>query len=597
MGALTPLRSTLNEAVPGLGLGSILLGDFERFVKGFVFEIIDTRTQEAIVTKSLVLNPRSYILTEPFSVNLTPAEDNSVVAEENGIIIREIQIEGTTGLKHRKEEAFGRGGSVGTEASGIDHFKDLRALFRRYSDLKKNPAESPHIVMVFHNVKEDDHFVVAPRSFVTPRHAKKNRIHFEYSISLAAIQELPIPVKSADFDPFGIFSAVSKITKTINMLRTYLAETINEIETLRRRLRNPLLIIDDLALGLNELSALTEAIIGTYLLGREGLLQLTDLAEDKKDLLSLDIDELPDAFLLAAAQRFGKIEGLLPAAGEDPAVFPVTLGQISQAYSGARDYTEDDLEKNLAGATLGTRTRITLGDEADQGVSFGTFNSTSRYIVQATDTIDSIVARFNTPREIIVEANSLVFPYITRGGAPGTLQPGDTIIVPLRGGGASKPGVGESSGGGGGGDEGSYATPDELLYGIDIGLDMDLLNQGIFDIKIDEIHGSMDAELVSGVDNVVQGVGITINTERNSTNLLPGFGIKRVAGTRGTVDTMLMASLYLREAIVSDSRIEGIESINIVKTGDVLTQEITPNLKNRKAGDTLSIHYGKFTAG
>ena len=138
-----------------------------------------------------------------------------------------------------------------------------------------------------------------------------------------------------------------------------------------------------------------------------------------------------------------------------------------------------------------------------------------------------------------------------------------------------------------------YLTPDDITYGVDIALDPRLAELGIFDILVDDVHGSEDVQLVRGQPNAVQGVQILIGTERGSTDFIPDLGIQRIPGIKGTVRNMLLASMYLREAILSDPRIVGIDSYRIVLEGDVLTQEITTQLIDSRDGVTIVVPFGK----
>ena len=55
--------------------------------------------------------------------------------------------------------------------------------------------------------------------------------------------------------------------------------------------------------------------------------------------------------------------------------------------------------------------------------------------------------------------------------------------------------------------------------------------------------------------------------------------------------------LDLREAILADPRIEGIQDTTVVLEDDVLTQEITPRLRGTAEGVTLVVPFGTATGG
>jgi hypothetical protein len=601
VGLLSPLRQSLNALVPGLPLADLLLGEVRKFDHGFVFEIVDlAKNGKPIRTKSLVLNPQRYNLSEPFTSTLTPSEDNTVVAEENGVIIREITIEGTTGLQKRKESALGRGGAIGTEASGVDHFRDLRDLFREYGRLKVDPERGPNIRMLFHNVLEDDHYVVVPRAFETPRDAATNRVHFTYRITLAAIQTIPAPKPPGN--PFGFLGefgdTLQAISEGVNDSRAFFVDSINEIEALRRRVQ----LVGDIVAGdftaaqaldrifeshaecINAAHDLVDGSTTSILLQKELWKASLDLEEDFRENILNNIFTAPSDDDLIAARTlrdtarsmtnilFRGNSFFLPPPGED----------AGKPYAGERNFTDQDLTDRTAGATQGSRVRAALGSERRAGLNLGSYSGSERHTIVATDTLDNLALGFRVPREAIIDINNLKFPYIAAGGGPGVRSPGDSIVIPVR-----TPTTNRTPG-----PSNPFLTPEEVLYGSDLALDRELAAQGIFDIVVDTAHGSDDADLVRGVANVIQGVLILINTERGTTDFLADLGIRQLVGGKATLDRLLDASVALREAILGDDRISGIDSIALVLDGDVLSQEVTAILARRRDDAILQIPLG-----
>lgn len=586
-GAFGPLRTTLN-GIPGLPLGDILLGRAHQFKRGFVFEIIDQRQpNDSIAVKSLVLNPRVYQLSEPFAVTLTPTEDDTVVAEENGIIIREIVLEGTTGLQKRKEDALGRGGQVGTEASGIDHFRELRALFRKYGALKQDPQKSPHIIMVFHDVRLDEHWVVVPRSFETPRDAATSRIHFTYRIALAAISVFP-PPRLAGAGPFGLGDTIAKLNKIVHDSRTFLVETINNIDVISERVRDPSVMLEQAARSVNSVAQLVDGTATLIELGIAFHQSANDLFQSVREDIINGIDTEPAQKHLDAARTIARMEASLTLALTEPQAFAPPLAQDQVVpFAGERNLTPGDIANKTAGATVGTRTRLALGSEGEAGLDLGAFAGSRRDEVRAGDTIDVLANRTGIPREAIIVLNNLRFPYVANARLPGVLKPGDSVLIPVRAS-ATVEGTAPS---------GAYLSPEDVVYGVDIALDPALAAEGVLDIAVDEIHGSLDCQLSRGLANVVQGIRIVTNTERGTTTFLPDIGIRRTPGAKGSLDNMLLASVTLREAIMSDSRIDGIDSMRIVLDGDVLTQEVTAVVRDAREGVTLVVPFGTVATG
>jgi hypothetical protein len=124
------------------------------FRQGFVFELLDlTRPLIPLEVHVMVLNPVKYTLSEPFQLTLTPGEDDTVVAEENGIIVREVMLEGTYGIQDKRAQGFIGAQGGGQALSGNAHFNALRNMFRRYSAIKKDPRRAANVVMIFHALR------------------------------------------------------------------------------------------------------------------------------------------------------------------------------------------------------------------------------------------------------------------------------------------------------------------------------------------------------------------------------------------------------------------------------------------------------------
>jgi hypothetical protein len=203
--------------------------------------------------------------------------------------------------------------------------------------------------------------------------------------------------------------------------------------------------------------------------------------------------------------------------------------------------------------------------------------------VSRTDTVDSIAAAAGTTPETIIVINDLRAPYISSGGGPGVVRPGDTILVPVRA------GAGTSTEPGG-----EYLSPEDALYGVDFKFDDTVLaKEGRFDLSV--ANSLFDAELSSGVQNVVQGTQITVLTEIGTTVFVPSVGLRRNVGTKGTIQHTLLASIRLREGILVDPRISGIQSLRVVLDGDVLRQEITPIIGTARRGVRLVLPFGHVT--
>ena len=208
--------------------------------------------------------------------------------------------------------------------------------------------------------------------------------------------------------------------------------------------------------------------------------------------------------------------------------------------------------------------------------------------VTVTTTLDTLANTFNVSRELIVVVNGLKPPYFTRGGGLGTLKPGDYVLVPAA----------QASGRGSGASPVlTYQDSAQALYGMDFALDAALLRDGILDFKIDATHDNDDAEYATGIPNVLGGLEIITHTEQGETQYVPSVGLNLPVGGKGTLHNVLIAATSMRSSILSDDRIEGIVSSRLVLDGDVLTQEITPQIRGTGEGLTVVLPLGRASGG
>ncbi len=588
----------------GFGIVDAAIGGIEDFLGlsqgfkvAFAFELIDAKKNETIKAHVFVINPDVYNLSEPFAVTLTPTEDDSVVAEENGIIVRDLVLEGTFGLKEREAtEFFGVGGFVAKpkdnrllpifsppNPDGTAHFLGLRKLFREYSKLKKDPTQAPFIQMVFHDLKRDDHFLVIPGEFSTPRNARTNRVHFRYRITMQAIEGPDFARKTIKEEKNPIGDAISSIGQGIQDMRSAFADLTALNAKIKRKIQN----FDAIML---QLSGIITAV-GNFVRSSKELFivvpqaTLANVAEafeqSANELASFDeIDpqlEEGQRHLIRAMDAINRI-------GTHPEKFgPSSNSGTAKSFAGGTAFSARDFEFLEAGATVGSRVRNTLGaSSTEAGLDLGTYRGIRLHEVRRSDSIISLSVEFRVPQELIISINDLRPPYITEGGGPGILKPGDQMLIPQSQGVTGDELSPQTS-------EDGYVTPEDAMYGVDFAIDLDELNgNGRLELREDLAHGGFDAELVRGLPNVVQGIHIALNQEIGTSSNVPDVGIRRTVGEKGTFQHLFLTTINTRESILQDTRIDEILSASIVLDGDVLSQEITPSVVGNQSVTIVS---------
>lgn len=559
------------------------------FANGFVFELLDIRESQPLQVHALVLNPQRYELTEPHSSTLTPTEDNTVVDESVGIIQRTVMIEGTFGVRKRAARAFEGAQGGGRELTGAEHFKGLRNMFRRYSLLKQSADAAAYIRLILHVLRDDDHLILAQPVFTTPRDVKSTRMHYQYRITAQAIGDAAeisrLRRRAARSGSDMLTEGMRGLSNAFHDARASFAEVNKFIGLIRGKIGNINAVMVNVGQFIN---AVGNAIgnVGALIqypiqLAATVVVQVADAADFLAESV-VDAALGPEA---EAARSLRRIEEAIDRIVAFPERFEaLSPAQTLGAYRGENTLTERDMADGTAGATDGSRTRVAYGSEGSAGFDTSDYRGSVSLRLTRGDTLEGLASRYGVPMELIILINDLSAPYFHPGGGPGLLSPGDEILIPTR----------ELSGATGLHSTSSYFSIGDALYGVDLAIDMDRLRtEGVLDLRDPVSERAGDADLVHGLANVVQGAAITIYTERGSTAFLPQVGVNRNIGRKGTIEHVMLTSLNLREAILADSRIEGIAESAVVLDGDVLTQEITPIVTGRRRGTTLVLPFGR----
>lgn len=567
------------------------------FRQGYVFEMIElSEPQRSIETFVFPIAPRVYRLSEPNAATLTPSQGNSVVTEEFGAIIREIEIEGTFGLTAKRASGYEGAQGSGNPISGNEHFRLFRNFFRRYFDLKQDPVQGPRTQMRFHSMREDDHWIVVPRVFDTPRDAKTTRVHYDYRVTLAAIGVVDdvLAPRTVSNDTNAFTNALRDISEGLNDARGFFSDAnaflVNDVQ--RGVFGNLQAVLLNAGSVINAVSNFLRTGAGfiniPFQFAANVCAQIEQLADDLEQTALSPLDEIANA-----ARNMRKMEASFNRILAWPDRFEQNWNNrvraIENAFAGERRISQRDLLDGTAGATSGTRTRVAYGSEGRAGLDLGGYTSVISVRVDRTDTLAGLASRYDVPPILIIVINDLAPPYFTEAGGAGTLGPGDEVLIPVADAGDRDTGAVVGSG---------YLPADVILYGRDLAIDMEHYERtGKFDLKVADSHGSLDAELVEGVPNVVQGTLITVETERGTTIYLPDIGIRRSVGKKGTLNQVVLAALNFREAILADPRIEAIDASEIVLDGDVLSQNMTARLVSRRNAVSLVRPIGRAAGG
>lgn len=562
----------------------------------------------------LVLNPESYSMSEPFTLEQAYTQGAGLHVEENGIIGRTITIQGSTGWKPRKlaqqplqlaaQHSAPRSFSrtlpelVFDQISGHRHFMYLQdAVFRVYADFKRDPSTAADTRLIFHNPMDSEHWLVAPRDFRLTRQAS-SPFTYRYNIELL------------------VLDTAESVSLQISEDKSILAEMKDGLASIQGAI--------DLATGaLRDLSALAGEIKGVvkdFVKTIDGITTLINAAQDfVKGVTSLiqapfalvtsqadaieaglafygqilesgaQITQIPDTTLQSIRQLGDALNqfGLHPESFETPAQAQLRAIKDSQQISTASNSAALDAAaaaappQTLAAVdTLGTA--YLPGDasraraQVQSGTEVRTYTGTQQYVVAKGDTLANLAARFLGDARLwqyLAITNGLKPPFVdaqASAGLSGAVGLGASILIP------------------------NFAQPPERqpllpVLGVPpdadadvhlLGADLALAPVGLgspgntgssqlrLDFIIDRERGSTDVKRVQGKDNLCQAMTTRLITEQGEDILYQQVGVRRIVALNVATVDLETARYRIQEALLADPRIAAVRSIDFTVVGD-----------------------------
>jgi hypothetical protein len=587
-----------------------ITGD-DRFFRQFLymFELVQGGWRQTAARSSffpLMLAPQQYSISEPFTVALTPTLGGGLFVEETGVLARTIRISGTTGFRPRKLQVSPgvhahlaarnypvRNVTQGvTSPLGLSGQRQLQLLqdtiFRRYSDAKLNPETAERTQLHWHNAKDQQSWLVIPRSFAVSRTAARSTEYF-YSIELLAVDraEWYLETEAAHergiFDPRTVVSKAKSLRSKINAVRGAIAEIRGAINAVTDAVRNTINTVKSLGTIIDEALSVVSAV-ESFIEGVTDFIQMpfqmvsqlvsaldqiTDALENAVIFLSAGI---PAAVIQSMVDIRRGVEGLSLFGEDFQRSLNSKLDQVSanartlvtaeQAAAVPPPQTFTQVEAQGTGPGPGSA----LADQARGRTSVPPPPTTTRqYNIGQGDTIFTVAQRLlgdSSRYREIAALNGLRPPYISVAGVPGTLRPGEKISIPVDDAGSSAVGtlpiiVGAT-----------VDSPEhDRLFGRDFRLDQVEVDSAAaardptFDLVL--TGDQQDFKLVSGLDNLKQGMRTRLTTERDTSALFPTLGyLPTVGGPRGLVSDEIMR-LRLAEAVRADLRIAEVLGVEL----------------------------------
>lgn len=514
--------------------------NFNRNLK-YRFEIIEnkngniTRTNDLFV---LQLNPQEIEQDEPFAIQVTPTQDG-IVVEHQGSVLKQLNISGTTGIKPGANSGGVRQNGkfrTGIGETGYEQFHKFRNYIRRYAELKKDPNNQSK-QLVFQNLKDNEFFIVEPRSFKMKR-SKSARFSYDYNIMMDVIGRLDGIVTTQDLIFLGDLQKISQdATDKINDAEGIISGSVEIVSTVTDNVTN---------LILNPLRALNQALIQL----RGGKTRILEIPKRELIQLKNNLKQVRTSVATgvgidnSAYNTLQGVQNTVKVIRTEPTINDYRLiNSFTNAIRGINLLLSND--GTFGKTDLLEMSQIVVEQFGNAVIIENTRATRNRKVLQGDD-IQRIASRelgnANRFRELII-LNQLKFPFISDVKENGVLVPGDDILIPI------------------------YDTDFEnsLVYENDLGefegtmtfaerqLGIDLYLNNRNDLSFTNRD---DLKLISSHENAAQAAKIKLGIEKGSLKYHPELGIMGNVGEKMTDEMTSAIAESMRSSILSDPRFD-----------------------------------------
>lgn len=547
--------------------------------------------QAASRVLGLPVNPQGVSYRPLAAVEVTPTA-GGVSVEESGFILTGIEVRGTFGLKARRGWGAGTLTAPGdfVFGDGLRLHEELVAFFELYDRIKRDPNANYQFMLAWHDFVSGRHYVVVPEGegLVVDANAQEHRIHRPYAFRLKAVADYQSTRRNFFDDGIvaDLRTGIGRAVEAVNMLTGYVEDARAFVTLLEAEITTPMraafTAVENLVFTATDLAAGAASLIsapfrfafevidaverwGGAIEARFGAggWNAFDATLDRllgvRELQQRTLDEVQ--VLAAQPDLWG--EATKPG-DEDFDANPDARVGADEAASG-----QPGLGRR---ASPGSATRRTTAQARDgRRPRTPDYRGQRRYAVREGDTLVAIAAReLGSPDRwrAILEANpDLRAPYISGTGLPGTVAPGQVLMLPANDTEAL-----------GGGTRGARlgAEPDEAILGRDFELDED----GEW-IPI-EPGPATAVRRIGGVANWVQAVGrIKLRTRIGQNLLYPHLGLATPIGEVNGIAQVDAVALSARTVVAQDPRTADISELTVEDGGDRIDLVISARAKQQ----------------
>ena len=539
--------------------------------KGYSFRVV---TAENIKTDAggfkefpLQINPQELQQDEVFAIKVTPTL-RGVLVEHQGVLIKDIVINGTTGISPKRREG-GADSNTGkpilaTGHSGFEEFQELRSYFRAYAEAKRVDYKGT-LRMLFINRKDGEAIFVEPQKFSMKRSSSKPFM-YDYSIILKGIGNAQL--NDGMVGPPDVDSVLESVDKAINQVSRGVQIVNGAVGLIQRTER-------DIVNAVLEPARLLNSALQAIKAGQEANLtpfgitrRFVDTLNREVQRVEANLNEIYGKAIGQYNQMTGRTPTLVNWTGRQPtyeenkvlnglnSIKKACINTLSQAslFSNNQDLRFDNVENAYQSRSVDQNGDPIVENSGNVRLLRPTSVDTTKIL--GNDTIQTIAARIlgnpDRYREIVV-LNNLKPPYIAETASSGVLAYGDSILIPATGSIDKSSGVVLNK---------DYEITKDLDYskkalGVDIMIDDD------YDLKFANFG---DYDLVAGIENMAQAILLKIYYENGSLKRHPGIGASLRVGRK--VTDLGIARVNLLNSLNADNRVESVPYLSLQQEGN-----------------------------
>lgn len=556
--------------------------------------------------------PKVHEFAEPFSTVITPTQNGGKFIESHGSIIKDIKLQGTTGLRPNKvapreipllgirtdqiDILLGEGfrnlpRTISTEEiTGHDDIIFLRNLFRRYSDLKASDALASRTVMLWRNIKDADYWVVEPVDFRLSQ-SSSSPLTYEYHINFKALSKFDFAF-NLGHDPLD---AIRDRSRFYSRLQEYSQTLLNSFLTISTQINRLVglgisvatLLLSPLNAVLHGIASIKSTLVKAPSAFFSHVLSLMEGTLAAIEVLGTKVEFFPPGDpVYRAFKRLVIVASRLM--GER------TLRDSVEVQTNVRRNSAISAYNVPGSLTAPRRAPYTggsssfLGSErTPSGVSYGT--------VGTGEDIRGIAARLLGSRsrwQILVILNGMIAPYIDETPSPGVLGPGDTILYPSADGADSSTVTPSASNAASDNQDTNVNSPIQQAYGRDVRLAS--LTAGGVETTDLALSQRGDISTVSGIANIDQAIRVKFATEQGELTVHRTFGTKFSIGKKATPTSLNSFRINTLQTFYSDQRIKDVKNVKFISVGDTLVVDATVILKDTNEPLSLDFALRRF---